>query len=103
MTQMKKRRSYKQAAISAGLALFAAVGLCRAQSAAPAANTAVKAETLAVHSEAREASDVVQTLKKGDALVVGAGTEEWTGEMVQRGFSGAEETWIRGVRWVGAD
>src|ERR1700690_1976847 len=81
MTQMKKRRSYKQAAISAGLALFAAVGLCRAQSAAPTANTAVKAETRAVHSEAREASDVVQTLKKGDALEVGLelknGPEKW--------------------------
>src|ERR1700690_4569396 len=81
MTRMKQSRSYKQAAISAGLALFAAVGLCTAQSAPPAANTVVKAETLAVHSEAREASEVVQTLKKGDALVVGLelknGPEKW--------------------------
>jgi len=70
-----------QAAISAGLALFDAVGLCRAQSAPSSANTVVKAETLAVHSEARGDSDVVQTLKKGDALVIGLelkiGAEKW--------------------------
>ncbi len=67
--------------MSAALAVFAAVGLCRAQSAPPVANTVVKAEALAVHSEAREGSDVVQTLKKGDALVVGLelkiGGEKW--------------------------
>src|SRR5271154_2701258 len=67
--------------VSIGLMLFPAAGVCRAQSAAPAANTVVKAETLAVHSEARGDSDVVQTLKKGDALVVGLelkiGAEKW--------------------------
>ena len=67
--------------VSIGLMLFPAAGVCRAQSAAPAANTVVKAETLAVHSEARGGSDVVHTLKKGDALVVGLelkiGAEKW--------------------------
>ncbi len=63
------------------LCFLAAVELCRAQSPPTSANTVVNADTLPVHSEAREASDVVQTLKKGDALVLGLelkiGTEKW--------------------------
>jgi tetratricopeptide (TPR) repeat protein len=47
----------------------------------PAANTIVKADALDVHSEARRDSDVLQTLKKGDALVTGLelkiGGEKW--------------------------
>jgi tetratricopeptide (TPR) repeat protein len=81
MTRMKRGRFYMRAAMSGALTLFASAGMCCAQSAAPAANTVVKAETLAVHAEAREASDVVQTLKKGDALVIGLelkiGPEKW--------------------------
>jgi hypothetical protein len=81
IARMKLGYSHWQAAISAVLALFGSVGFCCAQSAAPAANTIVKAETLAVHSEARGDSDVVQTLTKGDALVVGLelkmGAEKW--------------------------
>jgi tetratricopeptide (TPR) repeat protein len=77
-------------AMSGALALFGTLGLCWAQS-APVANTVVKAETLAVHSEARGGSDVVQTLKKGDALVLGLelkiGVEKWCSV----GFPGQEK------------
>jgi tetratricopeptide (TPR) repeat protein len=81
MFEMKQSHSCRQVVMSGVLALFVTVGLCRAQTAAPVANTIVKAETLAVHSEARNGSDVVQTLKKGDALVLGLelkiGAEKW--------------------------
>ncbi|MGA8073963.1 MAG: hypothetical protein WB995_10830, partial [Candidatus Acidiferrales bacterium] len=80
-SKVKQIFQYAKASIWIGLGFVAAVGLCRAQSPPASANTTVKADTLAVHSEAREASDVVQTLKKGDALVLGLelkiGTEKW--------------------------
>lgn len=78
---MKLANALTKFAFSTGAILFAAAGVCRAQSAPPAANTIVKADTLAVHSEARRDSDVVQTLKKGDALITGLelkiGAEKW--------------------------
>ena len=78
---MKLTSPFTKVAVSIGAIFLAAVGICCAQATAPVANTIVKAETLAVHSEARSGSDVVQTLKKGDALVTGLelkiGAEKW--------------------------
>ena len=42
-----------------------------AQSQPPTADATVSADTLAVHSETIETSDVVQSLKKGDAILLG--------------------------------
>ena len=80
---MKLTSPFTKIAASIGVILLAAVGICRAEGAERreglkdpplqglAANTIVKIDTLAVHSEARGDSDVVQSLKKGDALIVG--------------------------------
>ncbi len=72
---------------SSAIVLVAASGwlalpaICRAQNAPLAPNAVVRANSLAVHSEARQSSDVVATLKKGDALVLGLelknGPEKW--------------------------
>jgi len=84
---------FTKAASSFGAILLAAVGMCHAAGAERreslktpplqglTANTIVKVDSLAVHSEARRDSDVVQTLKKGDALITGLelkiGAEKW--------------------------
>ena len=80
---MKLTSPFTKIAASIGAILLAAVGICRAEGAERreglkdpplqglAANTIVTIDTLAVHSEARRDSDVVQSLKKGDALIVG--------------------------------
>ncbi len=50
---------------------LAACPFCYAQNQPPAADATVKSDSLAVHSYTNETSDVVQTLKKGDALLLG--------------------------------
>jgi predicted negative regulator of RcsB-dependent stress response len=72
------RQNWDLAACSACLAvifLFPATSNCFAQgptpATAPAGNSVVKADSLEVHAGAEETSAVVQTLKKGDSLIVG--------------------------------
>jgi tetratricopeptide (TPR) repeat protein len=72
------RQNWDLAARSACLAvifLFPATSNCFAQgptpATAPAGNSVVKADSLEVHAGAEEASAVVQTLRKGDSLIVG--------------------------------
>jgi len=72
------RQNWDWAVCSPCLALilfFLTSSTCFAQgaapTAAPAGNSVVKIDSLEVHSGAQQSSDVVQTLKKGDSLVLG--------------------------------
>jgi tetratricopeptide (TPR) repeat protein len=85
---------------------FLTSSICFAQSSpvAPAGNSVVKTDSLEVHSAAETSSDVVQTLKKGESLVLGlelrTTTDSWCsvklpGQSARLGYvecSGLERT-----------
>jgi tetratricopeptide (TPR) repeat protein len=82
---MRQKRDWAiRIAFLALVSLFLTSSACFAQGstpAPPAGNSVVKVDALEVHSGAEQSSDVVQTLKKGDALILGlelrTSSERW--------------------------